>query len=266
MPLYPLLRPLLSPLLQPPLNRTRPGGGGAIDLRTLLFPAGTEAGMFLAPWETASAFQDSAGATPGAVDQPVGLRLDRRFGATALADPGNHVLQSTSAARPLWKLDSSIYSDLMDGTDDGYATATFTAGTLTANMDCFIAIKRASTARGVSVCENPASFGAKYFGYYDSAAAVTAMAGGAGTPTHYVNGVSAGTTGADLNTALVSGQWRIYEVHNLDMSLWTRVVVSLAAGYPINGNFGGLALCPAKSDTIRAQVRTALGAKVGVSL
>ena len=41
---------------------------------------------------------------PGAVadsSNPVGLALDIRAGATVLTDPGNHMLQSTSAARPL---------------------------------------------------------------------------------------------------------------------------------------------------------------------
>jgi hypothetical protein len=60
------------------------------------------------PRDLTSQWQDYPGttpvATPGTVADsanPVGLALDIRAGATVLTDPGNHMLQSTSAARPL---------------------------------------------------------------------------------------------------------------------------------------------------------------------
>ena len=73
-----------------------------------LWPTGTEPGMWIDPSNLASQWQDSTGttpvATPGSVADsanPVGLALDIRAGATVLTDPGHHMLQSTSAARPL---------------------------------------------------------------------------------------------------------------------------------------------------------------------
>ena len=74
-----------------------------------LWPDGAATpGLWISPRSLTSQWQDSTGttpvSTPGTVadsSNPVGLALDIRAGATALADPGNHMLQATSAARPL---------------------------------------------------------------------------------------------------------------------------------------------------------------------
>ncbi len=74
-----------------------------------LWPNGIASpGMWSSPRTLTSEWQDYTGttpvATPGTVadsSNPVGLALDIRAGATVLTDPGNHMLQSTSAARPL---------------------------------------------------------------------------------------------------------------------------------------------------------------------
>jgi hypothetical protein len=116
-------------------------------------------------------WQDYAGTTPveepGTVadsSNPVGLALDIRAGATVLTDPGNHMLQSTSAARPLMSAydgqtlgpgdtyDGTGYPvcQLYDGVDDGMATAAFPAGTLIDGMDCMIAVRRDSAAACVA--------------------------------------------------------------------------------------------------------------------
>ena len=73
-----------------------------------LWPTGTEAGMWIDPSNLAASWADYLGttpvSTPGTVadsSNPVGLALDLRLGATVLTDPGNHLLQATSTARPL---------------------------------------------------------------------------------------------------------------------------------------------------------------------
>jgi hypothetical protein len=73
-----------------------------------LWPTGTEPGMWISPSTLTSEWQDYTGTTPVSIpgtvadtSNPVGLALDIRAGATVLTDPGNHMLQSTSAARPL---------------------------------------------------------------------------------------------------------------------------------------------------------------------
>jgi hypothetical protein len=64
--------------------------------------------MWISPRTLDSQWQDYTGttpvATPGSVADsanPVGLALDIRAGATTVSDPGHHMLQATSAARPL---------------------------------------------------------------------------------------------------------------------------------------------------------------------
>ena len=74
-----------------------------------LWPDGiSSAGMWISPQALSASWADYTGttpvATPGTVadsSNPVGLALDIRAGATVLTDPGLHMLQSTSAARPL---------------------------------------------------------------------------------------------------------------------------------------------------------------------
>jgi len=74
-----------------------------------LWPNGAASpGMWISPSLLTASFNDSTGttpvATPGSVADsanPVGLALDIRAGATVLTDPGNHMLQATSTARPL---------------------------------------------------------------------------------------------------------------------------------------------------------------------
>ena len=74
-----------------------------------LWPNGASSpGLWIDPSYPASEFQDSAGtialSTVGTVldsSNPVGLVLDRKAGATSKTDPGLHLSQSTSAARPV---------------------------------------------------------------------------------------------------------------------------------------------------------------------
>ena len=174
---------------------------------------------------------------------------------------GNHVLQSTAAARPTWKLDGAIYSDLFDGTDDGYATAAFAAGTLTSDMDCFIAVKRNSAA-DVVLCSKDGNY---YFGFASSGG-VGAPQALSGTPSYLVDGAAITATNGALHTALTVGAWHILEVRNLDLSAWTAFRLSLYAGYFLNGNIGGVILREVMSTAERNSARTALGSLVGLSL
>jgi len=87
--------------------------------------------MWISPRTLASQWQDYTGTTPvdvpGTVadtSNPVGLALDIRAGATVLTDPGLHMLQSTSAARPLL----SARVNLLQYTEDLSNAAWSTAG------------------------------------------------------------------------------------------------------------------------------------------
>ena len=100
-----------------------------------LWPDGiSSAGMWISPRTLTSEWQDYTGTTPvvtpGTVADsanPVGLALDIRAGATVLTDPGNHMLQSTSAARPLM----SARVNLITGSEDFTVGSNWGAGDTT---------------------------------------------------------------------------------------------------------------------------------------
>ncbi len=247
------LRPILRPLLRSPLVR----GGGFSP--AVVF-AGGAAGLWLDPSDINTGFQDSLGTTPQtASGQPTGKRLDK-------SGRGNHVLQATGGARPEYDLISGIASDFFDGTDDTYATATFAAGALTANMDCLIAVKRTSAAKGI-LCNDTVPSDA-YFGNFDSTPpGFTQVDSGAGASSSYfVNGTSVTKTRQALAAAMTVGSWVVVEIRNLDLSAWTILKVSGYSTWFANADYGGLILCPAQSDTMRNNLRRWLGAKVGLAL
>lgn len=373
-----------------------------------LWPTGTEPGMWIDPSNLTSQWQDSTGttpvATPGTVadsSNPVGLALDLRLGATALTDPGNHLLQATSTARPLlsgrvnlltytenfegatwygsgstgadildWPVgedkyqwltlpantpvriefdysvasgpdgtfiitllngtiqninatptvqrysgvhstgttnpyflfgkvssgtafrvsrmslvreadgalpyqpiltDGSSYSatgitpfQLYDGTDDGMATASFAAGTLTSNMDCLIAVRIQGGAQPIAGLYQLDQ--TKYFGVV-AAASSAGTYGGCGTPSIYVDGTPVANTRDDLATALGAGVWHILEYRALDLSQWVNAGFGYySTGYQFNGGQGGILLFPGGNTAGRDAARTWLGAKVGLTL
>lgn len=240
------------------IGRLRAGGSSAFSPSSIF--SGGAAGMWLDPSDISTGFQDSAGTTPQtATGQPTGKRNDKSGNA-------NNVLQATAAARPTYYLTSGVASDYFDALDDGCATAAFAAGTLTNNMDCFIAVNRASSAKGILFSDTvPSDF---YFGNFDSTPpGFTAVDFGAGaSSTYYVNGVLVTKTRQALAAAMTVGSWVIVEARNLDLSAWTVLKLSLYSAWQINADLGGVILCPAQSDTNRANIRRWLGNKVGLSL
>lgn len=181
--------------------------------------------------------------------------------------PGNHLYQSSASARPEYSEIGGIHSLYCDGTDDGLTTETFAAGTLTADMDCFIAVNRASLTASTLIRND----GAVYFVNYAAGPNAALAAEGCGASvSYYVDGVAVpgGTSvnAGDLGNALPVGEWAILEVRNLDLSAWTVFGISTYVGAQFDGDIGGLILCPAQSDETRAQLRKWLGAKVGLSL
>lgn len=228
-------------------------------------------GMWISPRTLTSEWQDYTGTTPvvtpGTVadsSNPVGLALDIRAGATVLTDPGNHMLQSTSSARPLMSAydgqtlgPGDTYSSTgypvfqkYDGVDDGMATATFTAGTMTSAMDCMIAVRRDSGAQCVAGLwdgQFPNWFGAAESG------SASVCYGVAGTPTVWVDRVQlAGGTAVTrdtLNTALTVGDWHILEFRDLDLSTWIKFSFGNYPGYMFNGARGDIMLYPSTAST-----------------
>ena len=152
-----------------------------------------------------------------------------------------------------------------DGVDDGMATGPIT---LSANMDYFIAVRRVNN--GQLLLASVTSSGNLFF------AVVTAGTGlaadfNAGTPTYAVDGVNlnggaVGTTRGQLDVALTPNVWHVVEVRNLDLSAWTALTIGNYGGFQLNGDIGGIILCPAGDATQRSRNRKYLGAKVGLTL
>jgi len=178
--------------------------------------------------------------------------------ATVKEVPGNHMLQSTSAARPLLSAydgqtlgpgdtyDSAGYPvfQLYDGVDDGMATAAFAAGTLIDGMDCMIAVRRDSAAATYLISDTGSR------GFFEWASGDTNRPDvSAGTPTYYVDGVSCTATRGALFTALTAGDWHILEARGLDLSTWTALEVSSLVSYRLNGPRGDILLYPSTAST-----------------
>jgi len=163
------------------------------------------------------------------------------------------------------------YYEKFDGTDDGMATATFAAGTLSNNMDCLIAVRRDSAGNAVCGLYESVAEANKVFGIAESGSGSGCVGSGAGTPTVWVDGVqlTGGTsvTRGTLYTALSAGDWHILELRGLDLSTWTAAGAGLYTSYVLNGAQGGILLFPSSTSTAdRDAARTWLGAKVGLTL
>lgn len=90
------------------------GGGGGVAAFTPLSLSPT---AWYDPSDITTLFQDSAGTTPVAASgDPVGKMLDK-------SGNGNHVIQATAAARPIYTVAGALKYLLMDGVDDVLANA-----------------------------------------------------------------------------------------------------------------------------------------------
>jgi len=158
---------------------------------------------------------------------------------------------------------------VFDGLDDGMATG---AITLSADMDCFIAVRRATAGTvvlGFPIANAPGNF----FGVVELASTQIADAG-SGTPTYAANGLAingglANTTRGHLHTALPVASWVVLEIRNLNLSAaaWNAFAMgNYGAGFMLNGDFGGMILAPAGDATARQNNRRDLGKKVGLVL
>ena len=213
------------------------------------------------PGDYTTLSQDSAGTTPvTAVTQPVGRMLDK-------SGRNNTILQATATARPITNTQGSAQYLTFDGVNSGMGTG---AITLDANMDCFIAVRRATAANVVLVAPTVGS--GSFFGVIQSGNASGADSGNVGAPTYAANGIAlnggaVGTTRDQLHLAVTVGAWVVVEIRNLNLATgWTTLIIGNYSGFLLNGDIGGIILAPAGTATARQQNRQYLGAKVGLTL
>lgn len=153
-----------------------------------------------------------------------------------------------------------------DGSNDSL-TSTFGAGTLTSDMDVFIAVKRNAATGFVAGAIAPAS--GSYFGSVLSTGIAAANAN-AGTPTYYINGMQvpglAAVTEVALHTAMPEGVPLIFEARNVALDAWTGLSGGyFSGGYPGSISEYGKIVCPAQSAASRTAIRDYLAGEAGVS-
>mgnify|MGYP000202138223 CR=1 FL=1 len=193
-----LFRPVLRPIMMGVMSVT---GSRRAWSPLSLWPDGIDSpGMWISPRTLTSEWQDYTGTTPVSVpgtvadtSNPVGLALDIRAGATVLTDPGNHMLQSTSAARPLL----SARRNLLTYTED-FSNAVWEKNSVTVTANSTTAPDGALTADTLS----PASAGSSRILRYTTNQSVS-------TPYVYTVRVKKGAANWVLlvNNGIPGGAW-----------------------------------------------------------
>ena len=245
-------------------------GSGAVSGTGLMTVTGLDSNWtVISLTATATAASTGFFIYPGPSSQSAGDSIGV-WGAQLELGPTALPYQRVGAASDYTATGFPVYQHF-DGTDDGMATASFAAGTLTSSMDCLIAVRRDSGANAVCGLYESVSDANKVFGIAESGSGSGCVGSGAGTPTVWVDGVqlTGGTavTRGTLHTALSAGDWHILELRGLDLSTWTAAGSGLYTSYVLNGAQGGILLFPSSTPTAdRDAARTWLGAKVGLTL
>ena len=227
--------------------------GGEVVLASIKGTVGIQRGIFKIVTLTSQQVGLISGTTP------TGITVDD---VSIRKLPGNHIIQATAAARALTATSGAIQYLTFDGVDDSLATG---AITLSADMDCFIAMRRNSST-GILAYTTAGS--GVYLGAIDATAGVASA--GAGTPTYAVNGVAVpggtATTRAQLAAAIPVGSWVVVEILNANLSTWTALGFNAYTGFILGSEKAGDIFAPAGDATTRTNNRKFLGAKVGLTL
>ena len=233
------------------------GGGAepAFDPATLF--TGGKKGIWIKPrdWSTLRQSHLGTGAVTVATD-PVGYAADQSGNA-------KHMVNASAPGRPLAATVSGVDCIDIDGVDDALRADTVSAGTWT-TMDMFVVLYLDAAASVLLIQDNAG----KYIGVAQNGSGTTATTS-AGSPSYMVNGASvpggASVTRDQLYDALSFGAWVVIEAHGLDLSAWTNLHTGDESGFQVNGKCAELILCESQ-PSLRASVRTYLGAAVGLTL
>jgi uncharacterized ParB-like nuclease family protein len=261
-----LMNPLWNGLKSPLWNSTRQGvwfplggspqaGGGSSAFDPLTLYSGGKKGIWIKPRDWTTLRQWYLGTTNvTAATDPVGYAADQ-------SGRGNNCVNAYAGGRPIAAIVSSRNCIDFDGADDKLVTAEFSAGTLTASMDCFFLVNLdAFSANGWLIANDNAS---SFFGVAQNGLASSANSG-AGTPRYNVNGVAVtgGTsvTRDQLYDALSSpGSWMVVDACGLDLSGWLQFQFGGYPTFQLNGKLAEIILCESVDDATRARIRTYLG-------
>jgi hypothetical protein len=236
------------------LAQRRSSGAAAFNPLTAMTP-----NLWIDASDSAMLFQDSAATTPAVVDQPLGRVSDK-------SGSGKHIVQATTAAKPVYRLTGGKGGWENDGVDDFLATA---AGlTWPASVDVFIVMSNAIDDQAFTIAQNSSGGGADYIaiGAIGSAVGGESDMGGGAVPQYvptYVNNVVRATRG-DVYTATAGGAAKVVELRGVPFANYAQIYFGFTSGMFV-GRFHEVLICPAQSDAARTQYRDYLTAKWGVA-
>ena len=265
------MNPLWNGLKSPLWNSTRQGvwfplggspqaGGVSSAFDPLTLYTGGKKGIWIKPrdWSTLRQSYLGTGAVTVATD-PVGYAADQSGNA-------KHMFNANAPGRPLAITVGSVNAIDFDGVDDMLISGAVTAGTWTA-MDFFIVVNLDTFSAIGWLLGN--DIGGSFFGVAQNGTG-SSTAYGAGSPSYKINGVAVpGGTSAtrdQLYDAISTGGWLVVEANGLDISAWIQLQFGGYTNFQLNGKCAELILCESVSDAVRAQVRTYMGAAVGLTI
>lgn len=202
-----------------------------------------------------ASYSDGSGTITGTA-QAVGYAED-------LSGNANHLIQVATVKRPETATDT--YGCLsFDGGDDGLYTVDTTPN-LSSSMLMFVALKSADAQSLVGYAIDG---GVAYFGCAQNSGGGS-IEGSCGGPTYYKNGtIISGTTRDSYHDAFHDNTWCLLEIRNLNLAGWTGSSLKLFGygSYEFAGKVNAVFLCDTPSDTLRSQLRTYFGARIGLAL
>jgi hypothetical protein len=149
-----------------------------------------------------------------------------------------------------------------DGVDDALSTGTFAAGTLPADADVYVVMRRDAGDGAALFCYQNGNT-TVYCGIADSTS-TEGQSSNSGIPTFAVNGApvpgGASATRAQMAAAIPAGAGPcVLSMHNANLSSWSSFAVA-GYGYGVNlkGGVGAVLITPAQPDATRAKIRKAL--------
>lgn len=254
----PLWNPLHGNLWSPFSGSALANGGSepAFDPATLF--TGGKKGIWIKPRDWSTLKQSYLGTTDVTVaTDPVGYAADQSGNAV-------NMVNANSPGRPLAITVGGVNAIDLDGTDDKLVSGSVSVSTWV-SMDFFMAVYVDSASTLMFANDGFSN----YFGVAQNGSASAASAA-SGSPIYKVNGAAVlGGTAAtrdQVYDAMSFGQWVIFEANGLGLSLWTALEFGAYSGFQINGKIAELILCESVSDAVRAQVRTYMGAAVGLTI
>lgn len=221
-------------------------------------PASLAPSAWYDPSDLATVWENSGRTIPASVNGVVGA-LDDKSGN------GNHLIQATTAAKPILRLISGVYWLEFDGVDDFMARGAAVTG-MTAPCTFMTTLRNFVPDTSFLLHKNSAASGDKYLGVIVSGGGgSTADNAGAANPLNLkVNGTGVADVRGTVYTAIGTGA-AVFEYGSVNANT-SDFTVSGYTGFEFNGYWAGCLILPVLSAGDLNSLRTYQGNKVGLTL